>query len=71
METLIEIVKAISPDTQLVLALCVFALIIVISVSREARRGICDFLDALARLLTRRPKPPQPPEDPPTQDTEE
>jgi hypothetical protein len=59
-------ISGLAPDAQLVLALCIFTIVIVVAVSSEAKRRLCEFLDALVRVFHPGRKPP---EKPPTQGT--
>jgi hypothetical protein len=70
-----QAISGLSPDAQLILALCIFTVILVVAVSPDAKRNLCDFLNALARFVValvrvHRPerKSPQKPPKPPTQD---
>ena len=63
MTGLIQALSSLSPDTQLVLALTVFALVIVLAVSpgANAKRNICDFVRAIGRIVHPDRKPPSQP----------
>jgi hypothetical protein len=72
MTAFFQAISGLAPDAQLILVLCIFTVIIVVAVSSDAQRRLCEFLGTLARfvvILVRVFHPERkPPENPPTQD---
>ena len=46
-----QAISGLTPDTQLILALSVFTVVIVVAVSPDAKQRLCEFLDVLTRLV--------------------
>jgi hypothetical protein len=57
MLSIAEVLKGLSPDAQLVLMMCLFALILRVGFSRSATRNFRELIDAFVRLLPDKRKP--------------
>jgi arginyl-tRNA synthetase len=64
MTAFFQAISGLAPDAQLVLALCIFTVVIVVAVSSDAKQRICEFLVALAHVFHPGRKPPKKPPTP-------
>ena len=54
-------IASLAPDVQLVLALCLFAVILIVAVSPSTTRNFCKLFNSLSSFFTHNRKPPQEP----------